>query len=132
MILMALVDANYRFLWLDCGGLGSISDTQLSNESELKDCLEDGSIGFPAPYPLPSDDQPTPYFLLGDDAFGSRTYMMKPYGQRGLTRGQRIYNYRIYRGHRVVENAFGILAQRSQVLLGTMEQLPSVVQDITE
>jgi hypothetical protein len=132
VVLMALVDAKYRFLWIDCGGVGSNSDAQLFNVSELKECLEDGSIGLPVPDPLPHDDQPTPYFLLGDDAFGLRTFLMKPYGLRGMTREQRIFNYRISRGRRVVENAFGILANRWQVLLGTMQQSPPVVQHMIE
>ena len=117
VVLLALVDANYKFIWCDVGGLGTMSDCQIFNESELKQCLDDDSINFPAPEPLPHDDRETPLFLLGDDAFALRTYMMKPYSSRALTYEQRICNYRISRGRRVMENAFGILAMRFQVLL---------------
>jgi hypothetical protein len=52
----------------------------LYNESEFKEGLQDNDIaGFPEPDPLPGDTQDVPYFLVGDDAFGLRTYMMKPY-----------------------------------------------------
>ena len=57
---------------------------------------------------------------------------MKPYSQRGLTNEQLITNYRIFRGKRVVENAFGILAQRWQLLLTTMMQTPGNVKVIVE
>jgi len=60
-VLMALVDADYKFMWIDVGGLESQSDAQIYNQSELKECLEDGSIGFPPPSPLPNDVQDFPY-----------------------------------------------------------------------
>ena len=63
VVLMDLVDANYRFLWVDVGGDGAMSDGQIFNNSDLKECLEDDSI--PDPDPLPYDDEDTPYFLLG-------------------------------------------------------------------
>ncbi|XP_060566998.1 uncharacterized protein LOC132725830 [Ruditapes philippinarum] len=129
---MALVDADYKFLWIDVGGDGYMSDAMIYNNSELRECLSNGSIGFPPPEPLPHDDQDMPYFLLCDDTFGLRTYMMKPFAARNLTKEQRIYNYRISRGRRVVENAFGILSQRWQVLLGTMQQQPETARLIVE
>ncbi|XP_052217908.1 putative nuclease HARBI1 [Dreissena polymorpha] len=132
IVLMALVDENYKFMWIDVGGLGSQSDAQIYNQSELKECLEDGSIGLPPPSPLPNDDQDFLYFLLGDDAFGLRSFLMKPLSDRTLTREELIANYRISRARRVVENAFGILAHRWRVLLATMQQMPLTAQVIIE
>lgn len=132
VVLRALVDAEYKFLWIDIGGFGSMSDAQICNDSKLKDCLEDGTIGFPNSDPMPNDSQNMPYFILSDDAFGLRTYFMKPYSQRGLIHEQLITNYRISRARRVIENAFGILAQKWQLLLTTMMQQPDIVRLIVE
>jgi hypothetical protein len=95
VVLMALVDAQYRFVWIDTGGDGCMSDAQIYNQSELGELLESGNIGFPPVEPLPRDDRDMPYFLLGDDAFALRKYMMKPYGVRNLDHSQQIANYLI-------------------------------------
>lgn len=130
IILMALVDADYKFTWVDVGRDGSSGDAQVFNSSEIKSCIEDGSIGFPPPAALPDDDRPMPYFIAGDDAFALRTWLMKPYSKRYMTQAERIFNYRLSRARRIVENAFGILAHRFQCLLGTMKQTPSTVTSI--
>ena len=127
IVLLALVDANYKFLWADVGRRGSASDAQIYNESELKEATEDGSIGLPDPEPLPYDNANVPYYWLADDVFGLRSTLMKPYSHRCMLREERIFNYRISRARRVVENAFGILANRFQVLLTTMNHQPSTV-----
>ncbi|XP_060582559.1 putative nuclease HARBI1 [Ruditapes philippinarum] len=127
IILLALVDANYKFIWVSVGANGSASDAQLFNNTELRTMLEENNLGLPDPDPLPGDDMNTPYFLIGDDAFPLRTWMMKPYSRRNLTNEERIFNYRLSRARRVVENAFGLLAMRFQCLLGCLNQMPETV-----
>ena len=54
---MALVDADYKFIWADIGGMGSASDAQICDASELKEYVEDGRLSFPDTEPLPNDNQ---------------------------------------------------------------------------
>ena len=49
LVLLALVDAEYRFLQIDCGYNGSCSDAQIFNRSLLREKIEDGSLGLPPP-----------------------------------------------------------------------------------
>ena len=114
------------------GSRGSDSDAQICNNSELKEFVEDGTLGLPPPDPLLHDYQDVPYYFLGDDAVALRETMMKPYNPRGLGNEERIFNYRLSRGRRVVENAFGILANRFQVLLTTMQPSPDTVKIIVK
>ncbi len=80
--------------------------------------------------PLPKDDRPMPYFILGDDAFALKTWLMKPFSQHNMTDEQRIFNYRLSHNERIVENAFGILANRFQCLLSSLSQKPEMVKSI--
>ena len=132
IILMALVDADYKFIWVECGTNGGASDRQIFNNCDLKDAIERGTLGIPADDRLPNDDRFTPYYFIGDDAFAIQTYFMKPFSLRNLRREQRIFNYRISRARRIVENAFGILCNRFGCLLNTFRQKPKTVAYIVK
>ena len=129
IVLLALVDANYKFIWCDLGGLGFMSDCQIFNDSELKECMDDNSIGFPPPSPITNDDRNMPYFIVANDAFPMRTNLMKPYRRHNLSHSQ-VFNYRLSRARRIVENAFVILSTRWQCLANTMLQCPAIVRQI--
>ena len=116
--------------WYFWGASGSSSDAQIFNHSKLKRRIENGTLGLPPPEPLGPGGPDLHYFLLGDDVFALMPWLVKPYSRRHLTREERIANYRISRGRRVVENSFGILVSRFRVLLTTKEQRPKVVRDI--
>ena len=111
------------------GASGSSSDAQIFSRSKLKKKIENGTLGLPPPEPLGPGGADLHYFLLGDDTFALMPWPVKPYN-RQMTREERIANYRISSGRRVVENSFGILVTRFRVLLTTMEQRPKVVRDI--
>ncbi len=69
IVLMALVDADNKFIWIDVGANDSASDAKIFNSSELCVRIESGDIVLPANAPVPSDDRPTPFFIIGDVAF---------------------------------------------------------------
>ena len=130
IVLMAVVDGDYKFIWIDVGTNGACSDAQIWNSCELKDLILDDRLGIPEAEPLPGREEDIPYFLIGDDAFALRTFMMKPYSKRQLTRQERIFNYRLSRARRIVENAFGILANRFGCLLTTLRVEPQTAAAI--
>jgi hypothetical protein len=57
-----------------------------------------------------------PYCLVGDEAFPLKLYLLRPYpGRNGLTPEQAIYNYRLSRARRMIENTSGILASQWRI-----------------
>ena len=122
IVLMAVADATYKFLYVDVGAEGGASDGGTWSNCSLHDAVEENIAGLLQPVSLPNDDQPVPYHFVGDDAFALRTWMMKPFSHRSQILRERIYSYRLSRAQRVVENVFGILCQRFRCFLTTMHQ----------
>ena len=52
LVLLALVDADYKFLWVNMGASGSSSDDKIFNRSKPKRRIENGTLGLPPPEPL--------------------------------------------------------------------------------
>uniref|UniRef100_A0A8C2IPC7 DDE Tnp4 domain-containing protein n=1 Tax=Cyprinus carpio TaxID=7962 RepID=A0A8C2IPC7_CYPCA len=111
---------NYRFLYADVGCNGRVSDGGVFGGCSLQDALEKRTSNIPAPAPLPESDQLAPYCTVADEAFPLKEYLMKPYPNHRLSVEQRIFSYWLSRARRVVENAFGILANRFRVFLTTI------------
>lgn len=110
IVLFALVDAQYCFRYINVGAVGSAGDAGIFRTSTLYRALEQNHFNFPPDH-----------VILGDEAFPLKEYLMKPYRRRNLTVKERIFNYRLSRARRVVENAFGILAWRFRVFLSTID-----------
>ncbi|XP_046394733.1 putative nuclease HARBI1 [Ischnura elegans] len=127
VVLLALVDASYHFIYVDVGCNGLMSDGGVYKNSTLYPLLNGGQ-SLPPPEKLPHRDFSFPYFILGDDAFQLDTTLMKPFPRTcTMSTRHKVFNYRLSRARRVVENAFGILANRFRIYLRPIEVcLPTI------
>ncbi|XP_050517993.1 uncharacterized protein LOC126892490 [Diabrotica virgifera virgifera] len=132
IVLLAIVDANYKFLAVDVGSYGKESDNGIFQKLVIGKKIANNRFNIPPPKNLPGSQVILPHFLIGDEAFALSNYMMKPYSRRlaRLEREKQIYNYRLCRGRRVTENAFGLLSQVFRVFYTPIAVAPDIVDDL--
>ena len=114
---MAVCDAKYRFLIIDIGDSGSHSDGGVFANTAFGKALNKNLISLPQPSPLENeiDSEAVPYCFVGDEAFPLKIILMRPYPGQQLPLDKRIYNYRLSRARRVIENTFGIVSARWRI-----------------
>ncbi|XP_068214071.1 putative nuclease HARBI1 [Palaemon carinicauda] len=131
IVLMAVADATYKFLYVDAGTEGGATDGGTWSNCSLHDAVEENRTGVPRPESLANNDQPLPYHFVGDDVFALQIWMMKPFSHRSQVLRKCIYSYRLSRTRCDVENAFGILYQNFHYFLTPMHQHPDIINLIT-
>ncbi|PIK47147.1 putative nuclease HARBI1 [Apostichopus japonicus] len=117
VVLMAIVDHMYCFTVIDVGAFGSCSDGGIFARSQIGRQMDSNELNIPPYQQLPGAPEigKLPFVAVGDEAFPLKINFMRPYPGQHLCEGKRIYNYRLSRARRVVENAFGILAARWRI-----------------
>ena len=116
IVLPALCDASYQFTAVDSGEAGRQSDGGVFANSNLGRSIVNDYFNLPQPKKLYSESEFLfPYVFVGDDAFPMRHNLLKPYSSSNLERVFLIFNYRLSRARRIIENTFGILAARFRI-----------------
>ena len=92
--------------------------------------LKKNTLNVPTAEILPDSTKRLPFVVVGDDAFPLKNYLMKPYPHQGLSREKRIFNYRLSRARRIVEDAFRILANRYRVFMTTIHLSPDTIESL--
>lgn len=72
IVLMAIVDHDYCFKYINVGSNGSLSDGGIFRNCSIFEALQNNLF-------------PERGCILGDDAFPLKPYLMKPYSRRNLS-----------------------------------------------
>lgn len=128
IVLFGIVNANYEFIFVDVGCNGRVSDGGVIECTSFYEKLLGETLDLPKKHETTENLM---FVFIGDDAFALRKDLLKPFPMKNLSHEERVYNYRLSRARRVVENAFGILATRFRVFHTTISLEPNKAVDIT-
>ncbi|KAJ8975683.1 hypothetical protein NQ317_001784 [Molorchus minor] len=102
--------------------------------SHVGNLLRKQKLNLPEPQHLPGNDDgdPFPFYKCGDEAFPLLPYLMRPYPKRVVNSARRSYNFRLSRGRKSIECAFGILTSKFRIFEGPIccedETVKKIVQ----
>ncbi len=124
IVLLGLVNSKHEFLMVDVGINGRISDGGVLHHCEFGKNFYDYKLNLPRPDRLPNSDKIVPYVIVCDDAFMLHPNMMKPYPYTSMKKEERVFNKRLSRARNTIEDTFGILNSRFEILQKPMKLEP--------
>ena len=89
-------------------------------------------LNIPKLSPLPNSETCLPFVFVGDDAFGLKENMMKPYPSQNRTLEEKVFDYRLSRARRIIENSFGIATARFRIFRRPINAKVSTVKSVTK
>lgn len=107
-----------------------MSDGGVFQNCSLSTALETNSLNILKPKSFPGGDKSVPFVVVADDAFPLKPYIIKPYPYKNQPGPNRVYNYRLSRVRRIVENAFGLIANRFRILRRAILLEPKKVRTV--
>ncbi|CAH1953664.1 unnamed protein product [Acanthoscelides obtectus] len=116
LVLMSICNVNYEFIMCDFGTNGRISDGGVIACTHFYTKLKNKTLKLPPATCPRNSDRELPFVFVGDGAFALHSDFLKPNSQNDLNHDQKIYDYRLSRARCKIENSFGILSARFQVL----------------
>ena len=132
LVLLGICDAKYCFTFVDIGSLGGENDASILSNSNIGKTFEDLPTVLGIPCATNHGRKSLPYVLIGDDIFPLKPWLLKPYPGKNLQEPLRVYNYRLSRARRCIENTFGILAAKWRIFRRPIKANEDLVDKITK
>lgn len=130
IVLLASCDATYKFTLVDIGQPGRFSDGGIFRESEMGQSMLSGGLDLPPARHLPQTETKLPFVFVADEAFPLLPSLMRPFPRKELSMLPRVFNYRLSRARRIIENAFGILVARWRIFRQTIQASEETLEAI--
>ncbi|XP_055906873.1 uncharacterized protein LOC129942096 [Eupeodes corollae] len=124
IVLQAVADADKKFLTIEVGGRGKQSDGGTFAGSKLFTLLETEKFNVPPPQALLESNIVLPNFLIGDEAYPLKPYLLRPYPRRDLNARNEHFNDRLSTARKCIECAFGIMGSKWRFLQKNIETKP--------
>lgn len=112
--MLASCDVEHSDTLVDVGAMERWSDGGIFGDSEFGVALESRAL----PLLRQINDRNSfdfPFVFVGDEAFSLTHHMIRPYQKNWLNREKRVYNYRLSRDRRTIENTFGIMCMKWRI-----------------
>ena len=105
---MGFIGQNKRFMWAAVGAAGSTLDSRLLKNCNIYSDINNGLV-FPNNSLSLSSYGEIPIATVGDSAFPSSPWLLKPYNEGTRVPKQRYFNKRLCSARVVSEHAYGML-----------------------
>ncbi|XGW22552.1 hypothetical protein V3C99_005072, partial [Haemonchus contortus] len=130
IILLALVDCDYRILAFDVGAPGRMGDTGVYRRSTIKRLIDNNDHLFPPTRPL-GNVGPVQYHILVNCGFADGYRCVRPYTRASVdTPSKRRFNGKHSGAHQTVESTFGMLCRRFGLLQTTIQLEPTHATEV--
>ncbi|EYC36033.1 hypothetical protein Y032_0942g3144 [Ancylostoma ceylanicum] len=124
IVLLAICDADYRFLLFDVGMPGTLGDSSIFRSSSIYTFLKECDDLFPETTDLGSVG-PVQYHILTDDGLGQGARYVEPFpGRTADTGSKQRFNKKHGCARRVIDTAFEFLQRRFAVLQKPLQLEP--------
>ncbi|KAK5642344.1 hypothetical protein RI129_008511 [Pyrocoelia pectoralis] len=130
VVLLSLVDSNYKFTMIDVGAYGKNSDGGVLKKSEFGKRLSEDLLDLPDNRSITKEAEKIPYVIVADEAFQLTKNIMKPYPRKQLSKEKRIFNYRLSYARSIVECTFGILVSKFRIFETSIAVQPETCDKI--
>ncbi|KAI8115878.1 Protein ALP1-like [Lucilia cuprina] len=127
IVLLAACDANYAFMYVDVGALGSQRDGGSMFSVSL---IINNELDVPNPRSLPNSNIVFPYYFVADNAFPLLKNLMRPYPGKHLPEDKRKFNKNLSKARSRIEISFGIITNRWRILHTSINAYPKNVDKI--